>query len=616
MPPIPPRCTLVAILLTATAATVGTPTPNTARAADGAPLERWQRLLDAGRFEDAADQATRWLARNAGHSDESAATAIIAEADWRILQRKPTLDATRLYRAKWPTSPHRDEALNLEASLSLYRVAESPTEVGYRDVVDRYPGTPAAAEAHGRAEGLAWQRVQGSVEASAFADFIATYPGGAHSSDAQQRWRELAWAQAEAADSVEAWVRLRAEDPQHPRLAEAAAREQRAALASLGSDATPEALLKAARRYDGTDAGWTAWTRVLDGASLRLDLADGSNQVVALTTTAALSLPHGLRGAEILLPGPAPKSMAGTLSVWWPGAGDATLAPWPDVAAVLAGRWSLPPLEVGGASDGQRWSTPLPICQHNRGAQGEIRYVARGPEAQWRAFGVPFAVERGCGGPEPMTLVRDSVGVVRFWSGARVVDQVGGGAARRPVTVDALGMAWTCDGAARRDERGLWLGCSGWEVLPARDGFALRPPAKTGVVIAATGPLPQGTDEQKTAVPTPPEQWFGAPATCAHPKPAAQPTVPDLVRAPPGPPAWVAPGFQALADEGRDLDGDGGPERILLLAGRADARNWIVVQPFADTEAGWALPYTEPFSGGPIPVSWDGCQMRLGTPTP
>lgn len=578
-----------------------------ARAAQ--PIDRLQKLLDARRFEEVAEDATRWLARNGGHEDEAAVSAILAEADWMLLLARPSVDGAKLYRVKWPGGRRATDVLTLEASLVLYSIDAAPSEQRYLDLVDRYGGTPAAAEALVRAEGIAWQDLGTTAEAGAIGAFLARYPAGPHHAAGLARWRELAWSEAERTGSVEAWVRLRAEDPEHPRVAEAAAREQQAALSALQPTSPSADWLKVARRYDGTDAGWAALEGALARAMLRAESADGTTIDRRWDERGEIMLTSGLRSVVLDLGGGAPKGVTIQLDHTW-SATDGSQQPWSEVAAGRARAWGLPPLETGGTADGGfRWSTPLPTCAEQRGEGGEIRLLVRGTEGRQIAAGWPVTTSRGCGGPSPLVLVREPGARVVAWEGPGVADQAGGGPRERPLRVDPLGMSWVCDGPGRRDSRGLWLACSGWEILPGRGGFAIRAPSPEPAPLAAPSPTPPTAEGSRERLAVPPDHHFGAAPACAHPQPVPVAPVPDLVRAAPPRPAWIAAGFQALSEAEADLDADGLPDLVLVLAGRADDRAWAVVQPGAPGSAGWAVPVDAAHVPGRPPVRWDGCQF-------
>ena len=89
--------------------------PSSASAAQ--PMERWDRWLEQGRYEDVAEQARKWLEKKDGSELAPEATRILAEAEYQLLLMAPPRERVAAWRAEFPDSPRLEDATELESKL-------------------------------------------------------------------------------------------------------------------------------------------------------------------------------------------------------------------------------------------------------------------------------------------------------------------------------------------------------------------------------------------------------------------------------------------------------------------------------------------------------------------
>jgi hypothetical protein len=542
-----------------------------------APLKRIQQLLDKGEPTEAAAVAQKWLEKNDGKAGAVQVKDLLSEAEWLVLLRRPSTEGVRAWRARWPASPHAAEAATLEANQALLAALGSGGEDALREVADRYPGTAAADDAFRAAESAAWARVQTAAVSEPLSTFLGRYPTSPHRKEALELFRGLAWREAEAQNSVAAWIALRAADPEHPRAAEARLREEALAWEAVPADADAATLWNFARRYWSSNRAWQAVDRamavavVTDGSAPRGELRAPSIQLGSRT----LSL-------SVVPPGELPDGVSLHVEVesQLPGGG---WEPWETTATAWLAGHGLPPPVTPSQVPG-RWETPLGLCEV-RGPDGQAAARRLVVELRWggepRRWQVPIAGGPPCLAGPALLLRRDDTGLITEAQGAWI---------QQAPPMDLLGMTWRCQGPALGDESTIWLTCGGWQVARVGPAYAARPPGRRVETLAERAlPTTDGSVPWVEVMPSP--AWFlGGAGGCYWPGSPPAPEVPDLVRAVPAIPAWVEPGFQPLEDRSVDLDGDKAPERLLVYAGRADSRAWVLWVPDEPEAPAWARP--------------------------
>jgi hypothetical protein len=655
----------LALLLAAAApaafVTVAAPLP----AAAEAP-ERLTKLAAAARWDDLSEGCRKWLEKHLGEPDERDVRALLAEAEYQRLLPKATLEAVAAYISEFPETPRQAEIALLQSNLSLYEAAENPSESGYLAIADAFPGTAAATEARSRAEALAFEAAKNAGTARALNEFLGRYRDGAHGGEALDLQRERAWTEAEASGTADAWFRLRADDPGHPRAAEAYEREQARVLASLSAQTRVEELWKLARRYDGAPAGWTVLRMAVERATLRILGGDGTLRFQgALGATAGAGAAAGTGGAA---GSPGPLDASGMRAAWLdtgsslprgatmdlkftvrpPGA--AAPADWTRLAFEIAASWGVPwtgvpapgsaPANPGaGAASSARVEPAPPPCSVPGGGPAILRAeLAQGE--QRAAWEIPLRLAP-CGGPLPFAVRRDAAGTAT--ATGRLPDPAAPGSTQ-PLQVRVAGFRWNCNGPSEVLGDAFWLGCNGWMLAPLGAGWVVRPPGTEEPPLERTDipwleQLPVAGGETWSAPLTPLGLHFGAAAGCPLPAaavvpgatapgsapdplgedalspggPSADPAVGATPRPSPELPAWVTPSLVRRVEWSADVDADGGLDRLLVLAARGEHPPWLVVALGAgDGTWAYATPLTNEPAADALPaVTRRGCALEL-----
>ncbi|MCP4867563.1 MAG: hypothetical protein GY898_02450 [Proteobacteria bacterium] len=595
------------------------------------PFDRWERMNESERYEDVAEQIRKWFEKNADHELAPDATRLLAEAEYHVMMAgTPTVDALAAYRAEFPDGPREPEAFEAHATLSFYTASSDGTEAGFRAVAEEFPGTKAAGEALLRAEEAGFNESVSEGSAAAMSRYLGLYPESPNAATATRLWRTRAWDEAETLNTLQGWIQLRMEDPEHPRADEAWMLEQALALQELPPKASTEALLKLARRYEGTPTGWETLRRVVSRSSVRFSTAEGVGLLDAVLTDgdSIEMIEAGLMQAvTVEAPGRLPETatfefgleveVEGRNWEWW----DAR-------AASHAGTWGgeITPLpeRVGPAL---HWLTGATPCRlpHLTDARVRVRLKQEKKKEDWI---LPVSLDTPCGGVVPLAVRYGPGGVVD--ATAQVVD-AGIDPVIEPVAVRAGGLAWSCAGALHVEDTGLWLTCSGWEVSRWGQGLLFRPPP-LGVASATGNPehgalaaLPVDDTHRWLALDVPTSWHFGGGPACplpddppdpaplaegAEPPPAVEPTGPA-----PEMPLWVHPSLTATVDRTEDVDGDGKLDRVAFLAPRGEHPAWIVV---TLASFGPDLSWTAPWRGEILPegstLSREGCGYRVEGP--
>lgn len=617
---------LPALLLSLFLATGAT---STALAAQ--PIDRWERMNEAERYEDVVEQIRKWFEKNADHELAADATRLLAEAEYEVLMAgAPTLEALAAYRAEFPDGPRENAAFEVHATLTFYAAAETGTEAAFRAVADAFPGTKGAAEALLRAEEAGFTESVAEGSAASMARYLGLYPESQNAATARRLWRTRAWDEAEAQNTLESWIQLRMDDPEHPRAAEAWMLEQALALQDLPPKASTEALLKLARRYEGTPTGWETLRRVVSRSSVRFSTAAGVGLLEAVLTdgdSIEIIEAGQVQAVTVAAPGRLPESatfefgleveVEGRNWEWWDARASTHASTWGGEITPL-------PERVGPAL---HWLTGATPCRlpHLTGARVRVRLKQEKKKEDWI---LPVSLDTPCGGVVPLAVRYGPGGVID--ATAQVVD-AGIDPVIEPVAVQAGGLAWSCAGALHVEDTGLWLTCSGWEVSRWGEGLLFRPPP-LGVASATGNPehpalaaLPVDEEHRWLALDVPTAWHFGGGPACPlpddppdAPTPAEGAEVAPAV-APTGPapemPLWVHPSLATTVDRTEDVDGDGKLDRVAFLAPRGAHPAWIVV---ALSSFGPDLSWTAPWRGAIPPagstLSRDGCGYRVEGP--
>jgi len=603
--------------------------PSSASAAQ--PMERWDRWLEQGRYEDVAEQARKWLEKKDGSELAPEATRILAEAEYQLLLKAPTRERVAAWRAEFPDSPRLEDATELESKLALYAASEAGTEAAYLEIVDGYPGTAAATEAHLRAEEAGFAEAVAEGSAESMGRYLGQYPDSPNAATAKRLWRARAWDEAEAADTLQAWIDLRAGDPDHPRADEAYMREQALALQELPTNASTDALLKLARRYEKTPTGWETLRRAVGRSPFRISTGTNAEVFSGVLDEHLDEEQPPLDGVlveaiSIDLVGPLPRSAEVTFRLevkvgreWFD---------WNDKAAEQAKAWGqepgVAPERVGPAV---HWLTASPPCVLAGVTEARIRVQLRQEDnkTDWKR---PVTIDEPCGGLLPLAIRYGEGGVVD--ARAALADP-GDEPLIRDLPVLAGGLAWNCSGAIQLDDGGLWLTCSGWQVAVWGRSLLFRPPPLGAP--SATGStdhpglaaLPGEASDRWLALDVPIGWHFGGEARCPLPEAKPQQAMeaaegdsgdvpvlgpPDL----PAPeiPLWVHPGLTRSADVTGDFDGDGIADRMALLAPRGDQPAWVVLVLGAfPTDLSWTMPWSNPAPGEGATVQRAGCGYAI-----
>lgn len=608
------------------------------------PVDRWDKWLEGGRHEDVAEQARKWLDKNEGHDLVAEVRRVLAEAEYHRLSTGPTVAKVAAYRAEFPDGPREHDAYELEAKLSLYAASEDGTEASYRDVVDRYVGTDAATEAHLRAEEAGFNEGVASGTAEALGRYLGNYPDSPNFATAKRLWRTRTWEEAEAEDTLQAWMDLRINDSEHPRAEEAYMREQALALAELSPGASTDSLMKLARRYEGTPTGWETLRRAVGRAGVRMAEVDGTE---VLTTSLDADPPappadgHRVEVVSVDLPGRLPDSA--TVRHALEVRVDKKWFDWNERAALFAGSWGgIVPEMSPRTGPALHWLTSATPCALPDVVEARVR-VRLQQERKKEEWTLPVDLFEPCGGVLPVAVRYAPGGVVDTI--ARVQD-AGIEPELQPVALAAGGLAWNCAGAIHVEDTGLWLTCSGWQVSLQGQGVVFRPPP-LGVASATGDPdhaalaaLPADDSQQWLALDVPIGWHFGDRPACPLPEPVAPaveqatPAVdpdpadpapepateapapdPEVVPEPPAAPLWVHPSLATVGELTADLDGDGAPDRLIVIAPHSGHPAWLVIK-LAAMPAGQS--WTTPWSGGlpaeGVLVVREGCGYQLVGP--
>ena len=505
------------------------------------PMDRIERLIEAGRTADADAAARRWLENNAGDRRARAVSALLAEAAWLTAAHDNDLARVQAWRAEFgASSPRAKEARDLEATLAWYAALKDPSEAGFRAIVDDYGGTAAAREANTAAgdQGLVEALAEATV--SALGGWLSRYPAHAEVDTVRTTLDGLVWARAAAADTAAAWLDLRVTSPHHPRAREAREREALAALGALGSAPPVEDLMGHGVRYSATEAGRLAWRRALRAGQLLLGRVEARSW--------------------------------GRLDGW--------VAPLPVIDRLPLAEWPATPVAApdGLLLVGVSLSAPLPrrATLELRAGDTVIRGAGAITDSGWEAsFSLP--VESG---PAPLSLVvvvRDDVIDTRIGITLPAAPLVVATPADRswlPEDLDCADPAeqiwmlsgwWDVCGDAhvRVEERGAfvvagaareaWSVRTGTEPTSAR-GHACPAPGFAPELATMVSPLlkggeqdADGDDDDSAAPPDPPGDDDDS---ALEPAPATLP-------------AWIT--AAPVAEQHRDLDGDGLPEGLFLV---------------------------------------------------
>lgn len=534
------------------------------------PVDRFAKQLDAGRYDDVAAAARRWLEKNGDSALAPEVSAQLAEAAYQLLLKGPTLPRVKKYREEFSESPRAPDLDALESNLSLYDAAAKGTVEAYQAVVEAWPGTAAATEAIQRAEGIAFEAARTDGSATALARFLGDYRDMAHAVEALDLWRVVAWTEAEAAQTSRAWGDLRRADPEHPRHDEAFLIESELALAELSPDASAKSRFRVARRYEGSPAGWAALGDSLDRSSLGAEGLDGAvafdgllgaEDPIALPAVAALMLsPPGLLPASVSLTLRVEASPDG--EVW---------EEWRRASFRQAARWGVQSDPTGEDPEDEPGLLALrpPPCRGDMLDRARLRVVLRQGERE-RIWTRPITLEATCAGPLPVAVQRSAGRVVAL--GALTAE---GKPARLPALPTALlGAPLDCSGpvAARAD--GLWLGCGALLVQVHGAGLLVR-----------SGTLPASLESDHSpwldslggagwlAVDVPDAWHFGGRPACPVERGAATPTRPDFID-------------PALEPQVGDVDGDGVDDLLFtvgadvaLASSRLGGAAWVSKRP-------------------------------------
>ncbi len=589
------------------------------------PMDRFERMIAAGKADDVVAQARKWLERNIVDDRRAAVVALLHEAAYAVVLAKPSVAAVQAYRERYPKSARIEDAQLLEANLSLYDADALGTEEAYLAVADEYAGTPAAVEARSRAMNAAFRGAEEIATSDAWGRFLSDYRDSVRTEEARARYRDLLWSEAEAAGTVDGWLNLRSSAPEHPRVAEALEREAGLALAALPSDPGFHPLNKLARRYIEAEAGVEALRRAAEYAQVRV--LGGAPQGTGDTHDHALLLgarPADPEVAEV----PEPTGAVTTIDALvadWPGPSPAGVdlaadllhradpeaeeRPWAEVAAERVAAWA-PDVEP----DPEVWAGGA--CRLGPDERFDVRLEVRVGEATVAEQRYPVEVTQSCVGPLPFAFARAEDGALAGWT-RRGPDGALGPVATMP---DLGGVGWPCAAEVRLDARGLWARCAGRDVaidgLPAR--ALVRPAAPSpeplplvpvaDVEVAGLPPTPDGATWVRPMLPA--RELLGRAPRCAVPEAASTGT-----EAPPLP-DWLPPEVAASADVPRDVDGSGAADRVLVVPGAGEDPPWLLVVLEAAAHAGvvWAQPLPEGADPAAPPALLADCDLVPAPP--
>lgn len=597
------------------------------------PMERWEKWIEAARYEDVVEQARKWLVKKADDDLAPETLRILAEAEYQLLLKGPTRERVAAWRTEFPDSPRLADATQLESKLALYAASEVGTEAVYLEIVDGYPGTAAATEAHARAEEAGFTEAVAQGSAESMGKYLGRYPDSPNAATAKRLWRARAWDEAEHKDTLQSWIDLRARDPEHPRADEAYMREQALALQELPVSASTDALLKLARRYEKTPTGWETLRRAVGRSAFRISTGTNTEVVAGILDDHMDPEQPAVQGVKVEaisidLVGPLPRSAEVTFRLeikvgreWFD---------WNDKAAEQAKAWGQEPgaaLERVGPA--VHWLTSAPPCVLPGVTEARVRVNLR--QGDWKNdWQRPVVIEEPCGGLLPLAIRYGEGGVVD--ARAALADP-GDEPALRDLPVLAGGLAWNCSGAIQLDESGLWLTCSGWQVAVWGRSLLFRPPplgapSATGSTDhPALAALPGDASARWLALDVPIGWHFGGDASCPLPDLVAEaapalesvegdagdvPVLgpPDLP--PPEVPQWVHPGLAQSADIHGDFDADGIADRMVILAPRGEQPSWLVlVLGSFPGELSWTMPWSSPAPDGDARVERAGCGYAI-----
>ncbi len=551
------------------------------------PIDRWERMVEQERYTDVVEQIRKWFEKNAGHELAAEATRVLAEAEYHVLLAAPTVENVAAYRSEFPGGPREDDARELHANLSFYAAVEVGTEAALRQVADDFPNTKGAREALVRAEEAGFSEAVADGSAAAMERYLGLYPESPNAATATRLWRTRAWDEAEEANTLQGWIDLRLKDPEHPRADEAFLREQALALAELPVQPSTEALLKLARRYEGTPTGWETLRRVVGRSGVRFSTADGAPLLEATLSDgdAVERIEAGrMQAISITAPGRLPDSAQFQFGLEVQIDGKNQWTWWDERAAEHAGSWggTIDPLpeRVGPAVHWLTGATPcrLPFVTDAR-VRVRLSQESMG-KTQREDWILPVTLDTPCGGVVPLAVRYGAGGVID--ATAQIVD-AGIDPVIEPVAVQAGGLAWSCAGTLHVEETGLWLTCSGWQVSRWGEGLLFRPPplgrpsATGNPEHEALATLPGDGTHRWLALDVPTAWHFGGGPACPLPDPPAEPAVELAPDEAPAVPLWVHPSLEQLADRPADVDGDGKLDRVTFLGPRGDHPAWVVV---------------------------------------
>jgi hypothetical protein len=587
------------------------------------PIDRWQRMNESERYEDVVEQIRKWLDKNPDHELRAEAVPLLAEAAYQVLSAgAPSLEAVTAYREEFVNGARDAEARELQATMSFYKAAEIDSEAAYREVAATFPGTRAERESLDRAEEAGFVESVSDGSAAAMARFLRLYPHSPNAATALRLWRTRAWDEAETLHSLEGWIQLRMKDPDHPRADEAWTLEQALALGELPPRASTEALLKLARRYEGTPTGWETLRRVVGRSGVRFSTRSGEALLEATLSDGdgiAIIEAGRMQAVSIETPGRLPETaeldfglevqLEGRDWVWWE-----------DQAAAHAGTWggTITPLpdRVGPAL---HWLTGATPCRLPFVTDARVRVrLSQGRKKQdWI---LPVALETPCGGVVPLAVRYGPGGVVD--ATAQVVD-AGIAPILEAVSVRAGGLPWSCAGTLHVEDSGLWLTCSGWQVSRWGQSLLFRPPP-LGVASATGDPehpalaaLEMDETHRWLALDVPTSWHFGGGPRCPLPDlpPASGEAPPEPVGPAPDLPAWVHPSLTRTAERTEDVDGDGKLDRVTFLAPMDDQTAWIVVSLASfGADLSWTAPWYGEIPAEGSKLTRDGCGYRVEGP--